>query len=72
MGILVIGGVLFGIILGLFFKCFVLFPACGLAIVLVLISPAHMEHSLLGWFLQIYIVTIGLQIGYVVGLFARA
>ena len=70
MGILVVGGVLFGIILGHFFKWFVLIPACGLAIVLVLINPAHMESSLLGWFVQFVVLTTSLQIGYVVGLVA--
>jgi hypothetical protein len=67
MGILVIVGVLFGMILGQFFKCFVLFPACGLAIVLVLASPAHMDTSLLGSFLQFIVLTTSIQIGYVVG-----
>ena len=57
MGILVVGGVLFGIILGQFFKSFVLIPAGGLAIVLVLINPAHMENSLLGWFIQFVVLT---------------
>jgi len=70
MGILVVGGVLFGMILGLFFKSFVLIPAGGLAIVLVLINPAHMENSLLGWFIQFVVLTTTLQIGYVVGLVA--
>jgi hypothetical protein len=72
MGILVVGGVLFGIILGHFFKWFVLIPAYGLAIVLVLINPARMESSLLGWFVQFVVLTTSLQIGYVVGLVASA
>ncbi len=67
MGILVIVGVLFGIILGQFFKCFVLFPAYGLAIVLVLASPAHLDNSLLGLLLQIVALITSLQIGYVIG-----
>jgi hypothetical protein len=70
MGILVVGGVLFGMILGGFFKWFVLIPASGLAIVLVLINPAHMGTSLLGWFIQFVVLTTSLQIGYVVGLVA--
>ena len=70
MGILVVGGVLFGMIFGQFFKWFVLIPACGLAAVLVLINPAHMENSLLGWFFQFGVLTLSLQIGYVVGLIA--
>ena len=71
MGILVIVGILFGMILGQFFKCFVLFPAYGLAIVLVLASPAHMDKSLdsslLGSLLQIVALITSLQIGYVIG-----
>ena len=67
MGILVVVGILFGMILGQFFKCFVPIPASGLAIILVLANPAHIEHSLLGWFLQIVVLITSLQIGYVVG-----
>jgi hypothetical protein len=70
MGILVVGGVLFGIILGQFFKWYALIPAYWLAIVLVLINPAHMENSLLGGFVQFVVLTTSLQIGYVVGLVA--
>ena len=71
MGILVVGAALFGMILGQFFKWYVLVPACGLVIVLVLVFPAHREPSLLRCFLQIYVVTTSLQVGYVLGLFAR-
>jgi hypothetical protein len=70
MGILVVGGILFGMILGRFFKWFALIPACGLAAVLVLINPAHIENSLLGWLFQFGVLTTSLQIGYVVGLVA--
>ena len=67
MGILVVVSILFGMSLGQFFKCFVLIPASGLAIILVLANPAHIEHSLLGWFLQIVVLITSLQIGYVAG-----
>jgi hypothetical protein len=70
MGILAIVGVLFGIILGQFFRCYVLFPACGLALVLVLANPAHINNSLLDSFLQFVVLTTSIQIGYVVGLVA--
>ena len=70
MGLLILGGVLFGMILGQFFMWFVLVPVCGLASVLVLANPAHMD-GFLGWLLQIVVVTGSLQIGYVVGLVAR-
>jgi hypothetical protein len=72
MGILVVGGVLFGFILGQFFKFFVLIPACAIAFILLLTNPAHLESGLLGWFLQAAAVTVSLQIGYVAGLFGRS
>jgi hypothetical protein len=71
MGILVVGAAVFGLILCQFFKWYVLVPACGLVIVLVLVFPAHRESCLLRCFLQIYVVTTSLQVGYVLGLFAR-
>ena len=70
MGILVVEGGLFGMILGQFFKFFILFPACGFAIVLVL-TNAQMEDNLLSSFVQIVALITSLQIGYVVGLVAR-
>jgi hypothetical protein len=71
MGVLLVVGFLFGMILGQFFKCYVLVPACGLAIILVLASPAHMDNSHLGPFLQFVVLIVSLEIGYVVGLVAR-
>lgn len=68
MTLLVIVGVLFGIILGQFFKCYVLIPACGLALVFVLADPAHMNSNLLNSFLHFVVLTTTIQIGYVVGL----
>lgn len=68
MGILVVGGVLFGIILGQLFECFVLIPACGLASILILAISVHTDYGILGWFVQIIAVFTSLQIGYVVGL----
>jgi hypothetical protein len=67
MGILVVVGFLFGMILGRFFTCYVLVPACCLAIVLVVASPAHMDNSLLGSLLQFVMLNVSLQIGYVGG-----
>jgi hypothetical protein len=68
MTLLVIVGVLFGIILGQFFKCYVLIPVCGLALVFVLADPAHMNSNLLDSFLHFVVLTTTMQIGYVVGL----
>jgi len=69
MGLLLLGGV-FGTILGRFFRWFVLVPVCGLASVLVLANPAHMD-GFLGRLLQIAVVAVSLQVGYLVGLAAR-
>jgi hypothetical protein len=68
MTLLVIVGVLFGIILGQFFTCYVLIPACGLALVFGLADPAHMNSNLLDSFLHFVVLTTTMQIGYVVGL----
>jgi hypothetical protein len=70
MAILIVGGILLGMILGQFFKWYVLVPACGIVIVLVLVNPAYMG-GFLSWFLQVVAVTTSLQIGYVVGLVSR-
>jgi hypothetical protein len=68
MAILVVGGILLGMILAQFFKWYVLFPACVLAIVPAFADPAHM-NGFLGWFIQFVALTASLQIGYVIGLF---
>jgi hypothetical protein len=72
MGILIVGGVLIGLILGHFFKFFVLVPASAIAFLLVLSNPAQMDGGLLGWVLQAATVAISLQIGYAIGLFGHA
>ncbi len=69
MGLLILGGV-FGMILGQFFRWCVLVPVCGLASVLGLANPAHMD-GFLGRLLQIVVVTVSLQVGYLAGLAAR-
>lgn len=71
MGVRMMGGALFGIILGQFFKCYVIIVICGLAVVMEMFNPARIEHSFLGWFLQIYAEIISIQVGYVIGLFGR-
>jgi hypothetical protein len=70
MSMLAVVGVLFGIILGQFFKFFVLIPASGLATFLVLTNPMQTD-SVWGWFIQFAAATTTLQIGYVIGLVAR-
>ena len=68
MSILVVGGVLFGMVLGQFFKWFVLFPAFGFAVILALTSSMHVDNSLLGSFLGFLALITSIQIGYVAGL----
>jgi hypothetical protein len=72
MGTFVVGGVLFGIILGQIFKWYVLVFAYVLAIILVLVCAAQMERSFLDWALQIVAVTVSIQIGYLVGSIASS
>lgn len=68
MSIIIVGGVLFGTILGRFFKIFILVPASALAVVLVLASPTPTDHSLSATLLEIAVLVTSLQVGYVVGL----
>jgi hypothetical protein len=68
MGILVIAGVLFGTILGRYFKVFVLIPACILAIVLVAAKPAPVDFSFFYAMLEIAVLVASLQIGYALGM----
>jgi hypothetical protein len=68
MGVIIVGGVLFGTILGRFFKIFILVPASALAIVLVLVSPTPAESSWWQSMLEIVVLITSLQVGYFVGL----
>ena len=71
MGILVVEGALFGMILGRFFKWPILVLAYGLTIALILASSTYIERSLFTLFPQIIVVIVSLQFGYVVGIFGR-
>lgn len=71
MGTLIIGNILSGMVLGYFFKWPVLVPAFGAAIALILANNIHDELGILGLLLQIAVVVTSLQVGYVIGLFAR-
>jgi hypothetical protein len=71
MGILVVEGALFGMILGRFFKWPILVLAYGLTIALILASSTYIERSLFTLIPQIVVVIISLQFGYVVGIFGR-
>lgn len=67
MGVLMIGGVLFGTILGRFFKVYILIPTCGAAIVLALAQPGLGGQSLARTCLEIIVLIASLQFGYVLG-----
>ncbi len=68
MGILFIGGVLFGAILGRCFKVLVLVPTCGVAIILVLAAPVGAGQSAAQLILEMVLLVIGLQFGYAAGM----
>lgn len=71
MSVLIVGGVLSGIVLGQFFKWFVLFPAFGFATIVALSNPLHVDSSLWGLFLALLALITSLQVGYVAGLVAH-
>ena len=68
MSILVIVGVLFGIVLGRFFKVFVLIPASIFAIVLVAAKAASVAHPFLYTLLESVVLVGSLQTGYAAGI----
>ncbi|QBR71748.1 hypothetical protein CU048_11230 [Beijerinckiaceae bacterium] len=68
MEILVIGGVLFGTVLGRVFKVLILLPAGLLAIILIAINCTLVGHTLLEGLLQTILLITSLEVGYVTGL----
>jgi hypothetical protein len=70
MGALAIGSVLFGIIIGKLFRWPALIPAFLLAIIFILVNPAHAERTLRIVFFQTALSIVSLQIGYVIGMLA--
>ncbi len=68
MNVMIIGGVLFGTILGRYFKVLVLVPASALAIVLVVVSPTFADNSWWYSLLEICVLVTSLQVGYLFGL----
>jgi hypothetical protein len=68
MSIMIVGGILFGTILGRFFRIYILVPASALAVVLLLASPSPADSSMWYTMLEIGVLVTSLQFGYVVGL----
>lgn len=71
MLILFFGSVLCGAVLGRYFRFLILVVADGLVTVLALVSIAMLSSSLLGFFLKIVVLIIGLQFGYLMGVITR-
>lgn len=67
MAILILVGFLFGMLLGHFFKWFILLPAGAIAIILTVAGPIT-HTSILASAIQFGALTVGLQLGYVAGL----
>ena len=68
---LVIAGALLGLILGRFFKVYVLLPACALVTVLALTGPYLIGKSLGTSFVELIVLLASLQFGYVAGLLSN-
>ena len=68
MTILLIGSVLFGAVLGRFFKFLILVPTCAFVLGAVLVESTYVEHGLLRQVLEFAVLITSLQIGYVLGL----
>ena len=71
MAMLLIGTALFGLVLGRFFKVYVLIPTCGFTLVLAFAGPTLGYESLTYSFVEIALVLASLQIGYFIALASR-
>lgn len=65
---LLLGVALFGLILGRFFRVYILIPTCGVAIILALTGPAFIDQTFAASGLRIIELIASLQFGYVAGL----
>ncbi len=68
---LVLVGALFGLVLGRFFKVYVLVPACILASVLALTGPNLIAGFLSTSCIELVVLIASLQFGYAVGLLSN-
>jgi hypothetical protein len=68
MFIIMVAGVLFGTILGRFFEVLILVPASVLSAVIVVVSTASADTGFWYSALEIGVVVISLQVGYIVGI----
>ncbi|MGB6325407.1 MAG: hypothetical protein WBG11_06420 [Methylocella sp.] len=68
MAVLLIGSVLLGVVLGRFFKVWVLVPAGVFILAAILVRSADLEQGLLYPLLECVVLNATLQVGYVSGL----
>ena len=71
MTTLLIATALFGLILGRFFKVYVLIPTCGFALALAFAGPTLGYDSVTYSFVEIVLILASLQIGYFVALASK-
>ena len=71
MATLLIATALFGLVLGRFFKVYILIPTCVIALALALAGPTLGFHSLPYSFMEVILVLASLQIGYFIALASR-
>ena len=71
MTILIVGVVLLGAVLGRFFRVWILVPTGAVAVLAALASSILHDAGIFGVLSECAVVLIGLQIGYVTGVFSR-
>jgi hypothetical protein len=71
MATLLIATALFGLVLGRFFKVYILIPTCVIALALALAGPTLGFHSLPYSFIGLLLILASLQIGYFIALASR-
>jgi hypothetical protein len=69
--ILIIGSILLGVVLGRFFKVWILIPTGAVAIITAFASSFFHDQGLLGVFFECAVLLTCLQIGYASGLFSH-
>lgn len=72
MPILIIGGVLFGAVLGRFLKVWVLMPTFAVTFIAAFASSSFHGQGLMGALFNCAVLLTCLQIGYAAGLFSHA
>ena len=71
MTILIVGVVLLGAVLGRFFRVWILVPTGAVTVLAALASSILHDAGIFGVLSECVVVLVGLQIGYVTGVFSR-